>query len=72
MIKILLDDYSKRLGRNLFEEKKKEILGKKGREEIEKEKKEYKQMTGMFRDTYEKMLWKMSVADELNYPFKQK
>ncbi|KAL4442813.1 hypothetical protein ABPG74_010702 [Tetrahymena malaccensis] len=71
MIQILKDDYSKRLGRNLFEEKKKEILGKKKREEIEKEKKDYNQMTGMFRDTYEKMSWKMSVADELNFPFKQ-
>ncbi|EAS02050.4 cyclic nucleotide-binding domain protein (macronuclear) [Tetrahymena thermophila SB210] len=71
IIQILKDDYSKRLGRNLFEEKKKEILGKKKREEIEKEKKDYNQMTGMFRDTYEKMTWKMSVADELNFPFKQ-
>ncbi|KAL4491457.1 hypothetical protein ABPG72_008113 [Tetrahymena utriculariae] len=71
MIQILKDDYTKRLGRNLFEEKKKEILGKKKREEIEKEKKDYNQMTGMFRDTYEKMSWKMSVADELNFPFKQ-
>lgn len=42
----------------------------KGQNEIEKEQKEYNFMSGMFRDTYERMIWKMSVNDEITFPIK--